>query len=157
VLKKFFGRNGDEQDPLVEKASSQAEQGRRLAMYDRETGLLASWYVRQRFNEEAKRATRGDRQMSVILIEAPASETFDPIDTLVGWLRRKVRPYDLPTHLGGGSFLMVMPETSPENAEKVAARIAADVDGATTSISVYPDDALTFEELEELARNRLAA
>jgi PleD family two-component response regulator len=158
MLRRLFGReDAPDHDALVNKASSEAEQGRRLAMYDRLTGLFAHWYVRQRFDEEAKRATRGERQMSVLLIEGKSGGSFDPTDELVDWLRRKVRPYDLPAHLGGGSFLLVMPETSPEDAEKVAARIHSEISGAHSSITVYPDDALTLDELEDLARNRLAA
>jgi hypothetical protein len=43
----------------LEKVSAQAEAGRRLAIYDRQTGLLAYWYIRHRFEEEAARAATG--------------------------------------------------------------------------------------------------
>ena len=156
MLKRFISRQATPEG-LLDKAAAQAEQGRRLAMYDRLTGLFAAWYVRQRFDEEAKRASRGERQMSVIAIRAPRADGLGPHDALVLWLRQKVRPYDMPCHFGEDLFVMIMPDTVPKDAEKVAKRLRKEVEGARTAVSVYPDDALTFDELEQLAGSRLAA
>ncbi len=42
---------------MVERAAEEAESGRRLASSNHVTGLMASWYIRLRFEEETKRAT----------------------------------------------------------------------------------------------------
>jgi len=56
-------------DVLIKKATREAETDRRLAMYDRETGLYAPWYLERRFAEEAQRAGRYGHPLSLISIE----------------------------------------------------------------------------------------
>jgi PleD family two-component response regulator len=140
---------------LLERAAEEAEYGRRLAMYDRQTGLLASWYIRLRFEEETKRATRRDRPVSIILLRAPKVPDFGSVDMLVSWLSEKIRPYDLATHLGDGEFLVVLPDTDAIDSEGVIKRLGTAVEGITAGVSTYPDDALTLDELTQTARTRL--
>jgi GGDEF domain-containing protein len=154
-ISRLFHRQSHKQ--LIEKAGTQAEAGRRLAMYDRQTGLLASWYIRGRFNEEAKRAARGDRSLSIVVLRAPKATGFADADQVVTWLSGRIRPYDLATHLGDGEFMVVMPETAAGDAEGLVRRISSAVEGVVAGVSSYPDDALSFDDLTEVARSRLVA
>jgi GGDEF domain-containing protein len=148
---------GKSRRQLLDKVSAQAEAGRRLAIYDRQTGLLAYWYIRHRFEEEVMRAARIAQPLSVVLLRVSASGGFAEFDRIGTWLSGQIRPYDLATHLGDGEFLVVMPETSVKDAEALVRRIASAVGGVVAGISLYPDDALSFDELAGVARSRIAA
>ena len=55
-LERFRARNGEPVD--LEGLAKQVEEGRKLAIYDRETGLYAYWYLVLRGEDECARAPR---------------------------------------------------------------------------------------------------
>lgn len=75
VAMRFRDRSSDRRR-LVDKAVQQAAEGRKLAIYERTTGLLAYWYLVMRGEEECARAARYKRPLSLLLIE-PSPESND--------------------------------------------------------------------------------
>ena len=155
---QFFQRHpGSQNDPGLErKIAWQAEAARVLAIYDRETGLLAPWYVALRCEEECYRASRFGRPLTLLYVQ-PGSESDEWAASaqLADWLLRKMRRSDIGAHLGHGCFVVLMTETDLEHAGTVVRRLQWAIPQAETSLSSYPEDGKTFEELLAAARERL--
>ena len=142
---------------VIEKAVQQVEAGRRLAIYERETGLLAHWYVALRCEEECQRAERYERPLTLIVIEpAASSEVWQVQEEIAKWLRQKLRTSDIAAYLGYGCFVIAMPENSVAEAQALLARINRDIAGAEIGLASYPQDGGDFEELCSFARNNLS-
>jgi len=143
---------------LLEKIAQQAESGRKLAIYERETGLFAHWYITLRCDEECKRAVRYERPLALLLVEPVAqSNAWEVNDRLLDWLRRQLRATDLPGYLGNARYVVLMPETKPGQAKRAVKRLLAEVDGSEAGLSCYPEDGDSFNALLSTATNRLTA
>jgi GGDEF domain-containing protein len=150
-----LNRNHGMRDALVAKATREAESGRRLAMFDRQTGLYAHWYMLRRFEEEARRADRYDCPLSVMLVEVRSDDGFRTQDEVRDWLAHEMRATDLATHLGDGRFLTVHTETAMGDAASVAIRIAERFPNAVAvGLADYPGDGATLDDLQNLAQQR---
>lgn len=147
----FSGRKA-----LVRRVAERAEAGRRMAMYEPESGLLAYWYLTLRGTEECERASRYERALTLLLVEAtPEVATWVGQGRLVDWLKRGLRAVDITGDLGNGRFAALMPETDVADARHVAARLQRDVGGVRTSLSTLGVDGITFDELYAAASQRL--
>ena len=133
---------------LLRQATEHAETGRRLAIYERETGLLAHWYISLRGKEECDRAARYQRPLALLLAEPQEeSDAWTVQGLLADWFRRQARDTDIAGFLGNGRFVLMMPETDIAAARKAAGRLQRDVDGVETSLSAFGVDGVTFDEL----------
>jgi GGDEF domain-containing protein len=142
---------------LVGKIAQQADLGRKLAIYERQTGLFAHWYLALRCEEECRRAKRYEHPLTLLLIEpARTSKAWDVNEQLVGWLRGQLRGTDLAGYLGNGRYVVLMPETTPARAKRVSKRVLREVKSCEAGLSCHPDDGATFDELCEAAKDRLA-
>ncbi len=141
---------------LLTRATLQAESGRKLVIYERETGLFAHWYVVLRCEEECRRALRYERPLTLLLVE-PATEdgAWAINERVLEWLRGQLRATDLPGYLGNARYVVIMPETSSTRAKRVAKRLRADIEGSEAALSCLGDDGTTYEELFEAARGKL--
>jgi GGDEF domain-containing protein len=147
--------HGRHRNALVDKATREAETGRRLAMYDRETGFYAPWYVARRFEEEARRAERYERPLSVILVEVRSDHAYQTQDELRNWLDQYVRSTDLATHLGAGRYLAMLTETPLDDAAAIAARIAENFpQNVAIGLGGFPDDGASLEAVQQVAERR---
>jgi GGDEF domain-containing protein len=145
------------QSALLTKISAQADIGRKLAIYERETGLFAQWYLSLRCEEECRRAKRYEHALAVLLIEAsPSSKTSQTNDQAIAWLRNQLRTTDIAGYLGNGRYAVVMPETGIAHAKRVAKRALREIDASEAGLSSYPDDGATLDELCAAACERLA-
>ncbi len=152
----FLNRDDAVRNALVEKATQQAESGRRLVMFDRESGLYAFWYITQRFEQESDRSQRYNRPLSVILVEAKLDRTHRNQDEVQEWLLQSLRTTDLTTHLGDGRYLALLIETEIEDAATLAARIAERFsNNVAIGLAGCPKDGVTLEQIQASAERRL--
>jgi diguanylate cyclase (GGDEF)-like protein len=142
-----------------------------LALIDDLTRLYNSRYLHQSLRREIKRSTRNHRAISVLFLDLDGfKEVNDTYGHLAGSkalvevgvvLKDCARETDVVARFGGDEFVIVLPDTGPEGALAMAARVREHVvasrfltsDGAsvrlTASIGVatLPDVAETAEEL----------
>ena len=141
---------------LLQQAVDRADVGRKLVIYERETGLFAHWYIALRCDEECQRATRYQHKFSLITVEpAPDSDAWTVQEAIATWLREHLRNTDLAAYVGNAGYVVLMPETPSAGAEVVAGRLRSDVDGVEVGVASSPEDAADFEQLLAAARNRL--
>jgi len=140
---------------VLDKATREAEAGRRLAMYDRETGLFAHWYLAKRFEEEARRSERYSRPLTVITMEVRGSQANLVMAELRDWLDQSLRSTDLASHLGGGLYLALLTETLLEEAAALAARLAARFpENLDIGLGCFPEDGSSLENVQKVAERR---
>ena len=141
---------------LLRKVADQVEVGRRLVIYERETGLLAMWYIALRCDEECYRARRYGHALTLISIApTPESDAWAVQQSVADWLRQHLRKTDLAAYVGDGRYVVMMPETAAPGAQIVLDRLRADVDGVEIGVASSPDDADNFEQLLAAARSCL--
>jgi GGDEF domain-containing protein len=149
-------RGSSADDEKLTRAAEFAETGRRLAIYERETGLLAHWYMTLRANEECERAVRYRRPLAILIAEtAAASDPQAMQEQLPQWLRQRFRGVDIIGYLGNGRYVVLMPETDLEPARQAASRLLGGLGGVDVGLSGLPVDGTTFEELYAAAVKRL--
>ena len=140
---------------LVDKATREAESGRRLAMYDRETGLYAHWYLARRFDEEVRRSQRYSRPLSVIAIEVQSDNGLRVQAELRNWLDASMRSTDMASHLGGGRYLAMLTETILDDASAIAARLAQSFpEDVRIGLGCFPEDGNTLDDVLKVAERR---
>jgi GGDEF domain-containing protein len=141
---------------LISKASEHAASGRRLAIYERDTGLFAHWYMTLRVSEECARAARYGHNVTLALLEpAPDSVAFQVQAELAVWLRANLRSSDLASYLGYARYVVVTPDTNQTQALSMLTRVLEGVPGLLGSLSCFPSDGETFEQLHRAAAARL--
>ncbi len=129
-----------------------ANQGRRLAIFDRATGLYAYWYLQLRADEEVSRSKRHGKAVICVSFWAP---TQPMIDELCKRLQTGLRDHDLAAYLANGHFVALLTETHAEGAELVVRRTLAGLDAdVTAGMARYPNDGATFDELLEFAKTQ---
>ena len=111
------------------------ETARDLADRDPLTGFFNHRYLHERLSEEVVRAVRTRRPLSVVMLDVDdfkvVNDTFGHIygdGVLVHVaerIRGTLRASDVAARYGGDEFALILPETSREDAEAVAARILA--------------------------------
>ncbi|TDJ69760.1 MAG: diguanylate cyclase [Proteobacteria bacterium] len=168
-----------ERNSLVEhlKKSNKAlkELSRRfrdLAIRDGLTGLYNHGYLLDALAGEVARATRYDRPLSVIFLDVDHFKEYNDqfghqggdmvLKQISRILKDEIRKTDIAARYGGEEFVLVLPETSKENAFAVAEKIrkavqksiANDVadEGPTTitisaGVASYMDDGTDAHEL----------
>jgi len=138
---------------------------RHLAVTDPLTGLANYRRLIDVLDAEMKRSQRSGRMFSVLLLDLDGLKKInDRHGHLVGSraicrlgdvLRVHCRATDTPARYGGDEFAVVLPETGPEAAQRVADRVrerlANDGEQPLISVSVglavYPQDGETIEAL----------
>jgi GGDEF domain-containing protein len=129
-----------------------ANEGRRLVIFDRATGLYAYWYLQLRAAEEISRARRHTKGVHCISVWA---STPDAIDAVRSRLKDSLRDHDLAAYLNNGHFVVLLTETDHEGSEIVRGRILHGLEPAVTAgIASFPGDCHTFDEMLERAKGR---
>jgi two-component system cell cycle response regulator len=105
------------------------------AQLDGLTGLWNRRYFEERWAEEVSRTSRKPRALSVAFIDVdhfksvndtyghPAGDAV--LQALAKLLRRETRQSDLPCRYGGEEFVLIMPDTPPDDATNLCERIRA--------------------------------
>jgi hypothetical protein len=138
----------------LEEVKRIAAEGRKLVIYDRETGLFAHWYLQLRAVEEISRGRRHGRGIICLSLWAP---TQDAIDELCTGLKEGLRDHDLAAYLNNGHFVVLLTETDRAGADVVLQRLFAKCPEAAGASACYPDDGESFDALLEVAKARGAA
>jgi hypothetical protein len=136
----------------------QARSGRKLAIYDRDTGLFAHWYMTLRGQEECARAERYDRSLSMLIIEpssASATAEWAVKGEIDRWIQTELRATDLAGYLGNSRYLILAPEADAAGGVRLTERLHAEVGPVDVGFSAFPEDGTVFEELWDSATKRL--
>jgi diguanylate cyclase (GGDEF)-like protein len=153
---------------------------RQLSTVDRLTGLLNRGYFDERIEEEASRARRYGRPLTVALIDLDHFKQFndtfghaagdDALRTLANVLKLSVRRSDIVARYGGEEFVVLFPETgvleAMEKLETIRERIAMlripvarrTVPAQVTQyggVASWPDDGSAVDEVLFTADERL--
>ena len=140
----------------LSKATENAETGRRLAIYERETGLLAHWYVTLRGKEECERAARYRRPIALFVTEiAPEADARATQDQLPRQLTKNFRKVDIIGYLGNGRYVVLMPEADMAGARLAASRFRESLKGVDVGLAELPTDGTTYDQLYAVASQRL--
>lgn len=109
----------------------------RLAITDPLTGLFNRHRLAEALETEFVRASRYGRPLSIIMMDLDNLKLInDKLGHPVGdgvlqqvaeAIRGHIRRLDVPTRYGGDEFLVLLPETLLEDAERVAERVATEV------------------------------
>ncbi|HMK07649.1 MAG TPA: diguanylate cyclase [Anaerolineales bacterium] len=109
----------------------------RLAITDPLTGLFNRHKLADVLETECERAVRYGRPVSMIMMDLDdlkvVNDTYGHpggdviLQKVAESIRNHIRRLDLPTRYGGDEFLVVLPETSLADAERVAERIRHEV------------------------------
>ena len=142
-----------------------------LAATDGLTNLWNHRKMRELLREEMKRSTRYHRAVSVLMLDVDSFKTFNDtyghpqgdqlLRNIAAILRAGARNVDFVGRYGGEEFLVILPETTKDDACRMAERIrsdveaqaALDIDGKTVrrtvsvGVASYPEDALSPAEL----------
>jgi diguanylate cyclase (GGDEF)-like protein len=109
------------------------EEARSLADRDPLTGFYNHRYLHERFGEEAVRARRADRPLSLLMLDLDdfklVNDTFGHVfgDEVLRWvadlIRRTLRASDVPARYGGDEFAILLPEAGTVEAAQTADRL----------------------------------
>lgn len=143
-----------------------------MAITDFLTGLYNHRYFQQILNQELGRARRYHKSLSLVILDIDNFKSFndryghavgDKVLMAIGdIIQRSLRKVDLAFRYGGEEFVMLLPETTLENAvlttERLRERIAAEAhhnvpesEGRIITVSAgvacYPDNGTSREDL----------
>lgn len=143
---------------IIGKLFAQAQAGRRLAIYDRDTGLFAHWYMSLRGQEECARAARYDRKLGLLMVEPRAATVAEEwaIKSDIGrWMQTELRATDIAGYLGNSRYVVLAPEADTIAIEKLIARLQTRVPQVEVGFTAFPDDGVTLQQLWRGATMRL--
>jgi diguanylate cyclase (GGDEF)-like protein len=141
------------------------EQVRAMASTDGLTGIANRLTFNETLEREISRASRAGEDMSLVLMDIDHFKKLndnyghqtgdDVLRRVAATLKNAARVYDTPARYGGEEFGVILPRTSPEDAEMVADRlreaIAASGDDPAVTVSAgvatFPLDAADGEAL----------
>jgi len=111
------------------------EEARALADRDPLTGFYNHRYLHERFGQEALRARRARRPLSLLMLDLDdfklVNDTFGHLfgDDVLRWtaelIRRTLRGSDVPARYGGDEFAILLPDADAEQAALTAERLSA--------------------------------
>jgi GGDEF domain-containing protein len=149
----------------TQRISQEADRGRRLAIYNPSTGLLAQWYFELRLDEELARAKRYELPLVVLTLSGSKSEAesgegpFGPGANETSRIASAVvRRTDLVGSIGFSEYAICLLHCNRAGAVPFIRRLMEALgDGDwRLGLAVYPDDDYSGKELLELADMRSA-
>lgn len=147
----------------AQRIVQEVERGRRLAIYDPSSGLLAQWYFELRLIEETMRAKRYGLSLVVLTVTGSFAASDDEVSALGGnrtelssIALRSVRQTDLVGSRGFSAFTICLTHCERAGAAPVVRRLMEALGDGDWQIgmAVYPDDDCQGRELIDLAGRR---
>ncbi len=129
--------------------------GERMAIYDRETGLYAYWYINLRIQEEMARASRHEQPFVLLLVESARGQLgTEEEELLLKTMTEGFRSTDLVAHLGNLRFVTLLPNTGVDGGKEVCQRLRKEFGALEVHIglSLYPDDGADWQSLLKAAQ-----
>ncbi|WP_349357297.1 PleD family two-component system response regulator [Stappia sp.] len=124
----------------TDRLASDVEQTIAMAITDPLTGLRNRHYLESHLDRLVRQAQEGDLPLSVLVIDIDRFKQVNDryghdagdavIAEVAARLKAHTRGLDLACRLGGEEFVILMPETPAEAAEKVGERLRAVIEGA---------------------------
>jgi GGDEF domain-containing protein len=146
-------------DPaLLARYIEQARAGRRLAIYERDTGLFAHWYMVLRGQEECARAQRYGRPLSLLIIEprpSNGSREWTAKDEIARWVQNELRATDVAGYLGNSRYVILAPEADRGRSAQLVERLRNEVGDVDVGVGGLPEDGSEFQTLWDAATTRL--
>jgi len=115
------------------------ERARRLANTDGLTGLYNHRHFQERLHQEIERARRYRRALALIMADLDHFKSYNDtyghprgdevLIEVARALRQASRTTDIPARYGGEEFALILPETSRQDAQRVAERVRQCVEG----------------------------
>ena len=103
------------------------------ARIDPKTGLFNARYFATQLEEEIARSARFGRPVSLLMADLDLLRDINNsyghlagdavLRGIAGVFREQLRHYDVPARFGGEEFVILLPETEPEQAHEIAERI----------------------------------
>ena len=122
---------------LLREKARLFQEVQRLAITDPLTGLYNRHKLAEALETECERAVRYGRPVSMIMMDLDDLKLVNDtlghpggdvvLQKVAEAIRGNIRRLDLPTRYGGDEFLVLLPETSLVDAERVAQRISHEV------------------------------
>lgn len=104
-----------------------------MAIRDGLTGLFNHRYAKERLDDEFDRATRFDRELTVLFMDLDHFKFFNDthghqagdeiLQILAGLMTEAIRESDTLARWGGEEFIVIAPETGEEHGCRIAERI----------------------------------
>lgn len=138
-------------------AAANTPVGARLDLWDPTTQVYSSTYLRSRLPNEAARAFRYARELSLVAVRCvDAGHRQDIAAALAHRLRNACRDVDLIARYDAEVFVMLLPETGLEGVEALQARVQTvvaelGVDATIGAATLGEDEAPTGPDLLHLA------
>lgn len=114
------------------------QQMKNLAITDDLTGLHNFRYLRERLEEEVKRAQRYERSLALIMADIDYFKNYNDafghlegnrvLKNLANIIKINVREVDIAGRYGGEEFIIILPEAGKEEAQEIAERIRLKVE-----------------------------
>jgi diguanylate cyclase (GGDEF)-like protein len=109
------------------------EEARALADRDPLTGFFNHRYLHERFGQEAMRARRSHRPLSLLMLDLDdfklVNDSFGHLlgDDVLRWtaelIRKTIRASDVPARYGGDEFAILLPDADQDEAAATATRL----------------------------------
>jgi diguanylate cyclase (GGDEF)-like protein len=147
----------------------------KMVVIDELTGIYNYRYFSEKLADEKKRAARYRQPLSLLMVDIDwfkrCNDTYGHeagnvlLKGVVGAIKVNIRDTDVLARYGGEEFIVILPQTSHEDAQVIAERIRLEVDNsrfgdgvkypllhATVSIGIttFPDNGRNEEEIVQL-------
>jgi diguanylate cyclase (GGDEF)-like protein len=157
---------------------NQTRRLKKLSITDSLTGLLNRRYLEERLEEELARSSRHNHSLCLMMMDIDGFKLYNDtfghpagdrlLKRISEAITRSVRTTDIAARFGGDEFLVLLPETEPALAMKIADRVHREVFrigtalaqgrvAVTISIGIasYPRNGQTLEQVIEQADRAL--
>ncbi len=135
----------------IDHANLKTETGelRQLSVTDSLTGLVNRRYLAERLTEEIKRSNRHGYPMAFLMIDVDFFKTYNDsfghlegdkaLKIVANVLKETLRGADIAARYGGEEFSILLPQTTPEEAEIIAERVRQRIER-----TAFPNRAVTI-------------